>query len=232
MTYGRIGPRRHELLKELKVTDNPVSIGALEDALQQRSDPANQHVPHPSQQLLALLKSQAQCKEIAFLRTPMKQIEPQIPEVNAWGRPTPMKRIRNIKKRWYAEALHRVMPPLPQVEWEMLRQMASGETPFNGPVSRRGPSGEQDVGLESYKSEGKMTRPHDLHPRYMRRLWTKIFQQCPLMERNPNRPSGWHIIWPDLKRKIAIGLDLGVGDNNDIFDGVDEDGRVRVSSSG
>lgn len=232
MTYGRTGPRRHELLQDLKAPDSPASTNALQNALQQRTEPANQQVPHPSQKLLALLKSQLQQKETVFMRTPVKRFEPQIPKTNAWGRPTPIKRVRNIKRRWYAETLDRIMPPLPEVEWNMLRRLTIGETPFPRPVPRRGPSGEQGVGLESYKSEGSMTRPHDINARYMRRLWAKIYQQCPNMQKDPNKSSGWRITWPELKRGTAIGLNMDAYASTGLFDGVDEGGKVRVSTIG
>ena len=156
---------------------------------------------------------------------------PKIPERNAWGRPMPIKRVRNFKRRWYAAVLSRVMPPLPEAEWEMLRKMALGEIYFYRPIARRGPSRERGIGLETYNSGNQVCRPHDLHSRYMRRLWTNIFQQCPLMRRDPSRPSGWHIVWPDVKRAIEIGLDPIVYDNN-CFDGVDENGKLRASDFG
>lgn len=232
ITYGRIGPRRHKLLKDLKNLDSPVSTSALKDTLQHQSDPANQHVPRPSQQLLTLLKSQVQRTETVFSRTSVKQIEYQIPKTNVWGRLTPIKRVRNIKRRWYAEALDRVMPPLPVSEWEMLRQKASGETSFRRAIPRRGPSGEQNAGLNSYKSGARMTRPHKLNARYMRRLWARIFQQCPVMKRDSHKPSGWHTIWPDLGSRITVSLDLDKPDDSGLFDGVNDDGKVLASAIG
>ena len=232
MTYGRIGPRRHELLKVLKVPDVPVSSKALGDVLDRMSDPANENVPHPSQQLLALIRSQNQRKETVFGRTALKYLEPQIPETNAWGRPMPIKRVRNIKRRWYVEVLDRVMPPLPENEWDILRKMVVGETPFQGSVVRRGSSQEDEVGLEAFRTDkGQLSRPHELSPRYMRRLWAKIFQQCPLMKRNEKRPLGWDVVWPELKRDTAVGLDGATEPlDNGMFDGVDERGKIQVAA--
>ena len=230
MTYGRIGPRRHELLRQLKVPHSPVNFEALKDLLRQRSDPANQQVPHPSPQLLALLRSQMNRKETGYMRKLPRQSEPEIPQMNAWGRPTPIKRVRNIKRRWYAKILSRIMPPLPETEWERLRKMALGENYFHQPIARRGSSGERGIGLETYKSKKKYRRPHDLHSRYLRRLWADVFQQCPLMRRDLGRPSGWHIIWPDMKRAAKVGLDPFLFDDS-YFDGVDESGKLRASDS-
>ena len=231
LTYGRIGPRRHELLKELKIPDSPVGIGALQDALQNNSDPVNQHVPHPSRQLRALLTSQIQFAPDAFSGKPVRRPDVRIPETNAWGRPLPIKRVRNIKRRWYADVLDRIMPPLPEREWDMLRQLASGEKKFDGAVPRRGPSGEQGVGLDSYRPLAKLSRPHVLNARYMRRTWAKTFQQCPTMRSVPHQPSGWDTIW-SKSPGVPICLDLDTSDSNGFFDGVDENGKIKNFATG
>ncbi len=256
MTYGRVGPRRHELMQRLTNSDpalaentqelaqqlkglgleinfeDPALAEILRGPEQWREDIAKQEVPQPSPQLDALIRSQATRRESLLPRKPLKRVTPRIPETNVWGRPTPMKRVRNIKRRWYADVLSRVMPPLPEAEWEMLRKKAFGEIYLQRPLRRRGPSGESNIGQETYKSDDQMKRPHNIHSRFMRRLWANVFQQCPLMKRDSTKSFGWHVIWSDVKTETGIGLDSMLVAYKDAFDGRDENGRLKVSEPG
>ena len=232
MTYGRIGKRRHQLLHDLKIPDIPVDQAALEKL----KEPGNQEVPHPSEQLMALIKSQARRKLSHFSRPNTPHIEPEIPEKNSWGRSMPIKRVRNIKRRWYAETLDRIMPPLPEDEWENLLLRASGKLPWEGPVARRqwagGPDDEGQTHLVGEKvkgtTPGTSSNPHRITHRYMRRLWEKIAEQCPLMQPNPARKTGWEVLWGDVRIHDKIKFTLGSkGEGGcDMFAGVDENGRV------
>lgn len=232
MTYGRIGKRRHQLLYHLKIPDVPVDQAAVEKLL----EPGNQAVPHPSERLMALVKAQARRKRSHFSRTNTPRIKPEIPEKNSWGRPMPIKRVRNFKRRWYAETLDRIMPPLPEAEWKRLLMRASGQLPWEGPVTRRkwagGPDDEGQTHLVGEKVKGTTPRtcsnPHRITHRYMRRLWAKISAQCPLMQPNPARNTGWEVLWGEVhvhnKVHFTLGLRGEVG--YDMFGGVDDSGRV------
>ncbi|CAF9931033.1 MAG: hypothetical protein ALECFALPRED_004782 [Alectoria fallacina] len=232
MTYGRIGKRRHQLLKDLKIPDVPVDQAAVEKL----SEPGNQAVPHPSEKLMALIKSQARRRLSHFSRINTPHLEPEIPEVNSWGRPMPIKRVRNYKRRWYAEALDRIMPPLPEAEWDRLRLRASGQSPWEGPVARRkwagGPDDEGQTHLVGERvkspSTGTCSNPHKITSRYMRRLWEKISAQCPLMKPNAARKSGWDVLWGEVQGHDTTHFTLGPrgGGGYDMFGGVDESGRV------
>lgn len=232
MTYGRVGKRRHELLKDLKIPDVPPDQVAIEKL----SEPGNQAVPHPSEQLLALIKSQAKRRLTHFSRSNTPRPKLEIPEENSWGRPMPIKRVRNFKRRWYAESLDRIMPPLPEPEWDRLRLRASGQSRWEGPIPRRkwagGPDDEGQTHLvgERVKGDykGSCSNPHTITSRYMRRLWTKISVQCPLMRLNPARKSGWDVLWGDIQGHDTTRFALGdrFGGGHDMFGGVDENGRV------
>lgn len=234
MTYGRVGKRRHQLLKDLKIPDVPVD----EATLKKLSEPGTQAVPHPSERLMALVRSQARRRLTHFSRTSTPHPKLEIPEKNSWGRPMPIKRVRNFKKRWYAETLDRIMPPLPEAEWEKLRMRASGQSLWEGPVARRkwtgGPNDEGQTHLvgEHVKgsSKGACSNPHKITSRYMRRLWAKISAQCPVMKPNAAKRSGWEILWGDVlgHDTTQFGLGNGVGSEYDMFGGVDERGRVVV----
>ena len=232
MTYGRIGKRRHELLYDLKIPDVPVDQFAVKKLL----EPANQAVPHPSKQLMALVKSQAKRQTSHFSRSNTPRIEPEIPKENSWGRPMPIKRVRNYKRKWYAETLDRIMPPLPQAEWERLLMRGSGQLPWEGPVTRRkwagGPDDEGQTHLvgEKVKSttRGACSNPHRITHSYMRRLWAKIAANCPLMKPDLGSKSGWEVVWGDVYKpnKIVFTLGPAGGSGYDMFEGVDEKGKV------
>lgn len=231
MTYGRVGKRRHRLLKDLKIPDVPVDQAAVEKL----SDPGNQFVPHPSEQLMALITSQARRRLSHFSRSNTPRPKLEIPEKNIWGRPMPIKRVRNMKRRWYAETLDRIMPPLPEAEWDRLRLRASGQWPWEGPVARRKWAGGPDddgqrhlVGEHVKGSKGTCSNPHNITSRYMRRLWEKVSVQCPLMKPNAARKFGWDVSWGDVRDQNTTHFALGnkVGSGFDMFGGVDESGRV------
>lgn len=232
MTYGRIGERRHQLLKDLKIPDIPVNQAAVEKL----SQPANQDVPHPSERLMVLVKSQAKRPLSQFSRSLAPRPKLEIPEKNSWGRPMPIKRVRNFKRRWYAETLDRIMPPLPEAEWTRLLMRASGQSPWEGPVPRRkwagNPEDEEQshVGRERIRGNttGQLSNPHNITPRYMRRLWAKISEQCPLMRPSETKKSGWEVLWGDVKGRGVTQFVLGYkgGYGNEMFEGVDEKGKV------
>ena len=229
MTYGRIGKRRHQLLSNLKIPDTPVDQAAIE----RLSEPANQAVPHPSEQLMALIKSQAKRRLSMFSRSNTPRIKLEIPEKNSWGRSMPIKRVRNFKRAWYAETLDRIMPPLPEDEWDELHKRASGKSPWEGPVVRRkwvgGPydEGQSHVVGERLIINSKHSNPHKITRKYMRRLWTKIFEQCPVMKPNTAN-SASVILWGDVYRPDQTRFDLGLRGRcvYDMFGGVDERGKV------
>ena len=227
MTYGRIGKRRHILLKSLKIPDIPMDQASIEKL----SKPRSQGLPQPSRQLSAMVKAQAKRKLAFFSRTNTPSLKPQIPLENAWGRPMPVKRVRSMTRKWYAKTLDRIMPPLPEDEWHRLRRLASGETQWEGPVRRRG-----HVKVDQFKHDivrgtivggtGFVSSPHVLTPRYMRRLWAKLLAQCPLMKSNESRKLGWDIQWGDIQGSKIVKLQPRAGHNSAMFEGVDENGRI------
>ncbi len=227
MTYGRIGTRRHVLMGPLLTADTPTDQAAVE----RLSDPASKGLPHPSNQLQALIKIQARRNLTFFSRSSRPTERPQIPEENAWGRPMPVKRVRNMKKRWYAETIDRILPPLPEKEWIRLRGLASGEMQWEGPVPRRAPRVGKGFNTGIVRGTitggtGFVSSPHELTPRYMRRLWAKLFAQCPLMMPDEARKLGWDIRWGDVDETKEFALKTGKPGNMAMFEGVDEHGKV------
>lgn len=125
MTYGRVGKRRRQLVAQLTLESPPIESTTICD-----------QGPVLGNQLKALVISQMNYPDKS-LKGDKLSLKPRIPEINTWGRPMPVNRVRNLKTEWYAELLHTIMPPLPEEEWDRLRGLASGRISWDGPVSRR-----------------------------------------------------------------------------------------------
>lgn len=236
MTYGRIGKRKRELLHELSCR---TLLG--EEALSPLVSPTHlvDKGPALGKQLQALAMSQG-------LHMPSDNI----PTRNSWGRPMPLKRVRNLKAKWYADVLNRIAPPLPNQEWERLRDLASGRIQWEGPVQPRkraattasdciddqacvnlsaslGISLGQDHML-SFKpncGNGSRTLSHTLTTRFMKRIWRKTFTECSTMTWDAARDK-WkvkHVKWEKFKPNTirpAEPLELSM------FEGVDVKGKI------
>ena len=160
-TYGRLGKRRHELLRPLlSVKGQQEALNAASDldstalddnkAIDEQDRTLTEEMPVEftkltpttpldlTPQLRTLLKSQIRVKPPSTNRkSNPRRIEPIIPEQNSWLRPTPQNVIRNARKKHYAHLLDHVQPPLPTEEWERLRDLASGKLPPEVPPPRR-----------------------------------------------------------------------------------------------
>lgn len=128
MTYGRLGKRRRQLVAQLTLDNPPIKSTTIHD-----------QGPVLGNQLKSLVISQMDHPD-KFLKGDKLSLKPRIPEINSWGRPIPLNRIRNLKLEWYAEILDIIMPPLPEEEWNRLRGLASGCISWDGPVPRRKPA--------------------------------------------------------------------------------------------
>lgn len=191
MTYGRLGPRREKYLGPLKPTQFTRELASPTSKTVSMSDRGKGDVPVINSEHETLIRSQRLRPKVKTGRNVTPSLAPTVPETNAWGRSMPVKRVRNIHRRWYAETLNRTMAPLPRNVWERLCGLAKGDIRWEGPVKRRSrPKGEYwwqyDVGMESHRGEGRISRPHAISRRYMQRLWSKILAQCPRMELKDN----------------------------------------------
>lgn len=236
MTYGLIGKRRHKLLEPLKIPDVPVDQTSIE----QLSDARSQGVPHPSSKLSTMIRAQGNRKITFFSRNTKPTLEPKIPEKNAWMRPMPVKRARNMQRKWYGEVLDRIMPPLPEDEWHRLRRLASGEAKWEGPVPRR-----HRLRLELKRPKidivrgtitngtGFSSNPHELTGRYMRRLWAKIFAQCPMVWPDERKRLGYNASYGETQKEktLALRTQSASASANALamFQGVNEKGKLMRS---
>ena len=251
MTYGRIGKRSRLLMTTIQTPNTIVDDAALAELSQQISkDPVRKKkVPKLTDEALALVKSQKKQDSSRFNRGPLRSTEPNMPAVNIWGRPFPQKRKANFIRRWYADTMWRLMPPLPGSEWDRLQGLAIGTTPWDGPVPRRklGTSSAQALedtstlfapidsphrltsSTERVVVHGRhretRTNPHRLTPRLMRRLWSKVFQACPRLDWSSER-NKWMVTWGHKGKKADLVLNAQKKLPPEMFDGVDEDGEV------
>lgn len=219
-TYGRAGKRRRELISDLAGPD--VSPDDNDEGRRRRPQwrvpDAHRTVdmkdwPARSERLVVLMQSQIEQQLPHLARASLKKDAPQIPTHNAWMRPLPKKRERNLRWRFYSVSLDKVMPPLPEVEWLRLRDLANGTRKWDGPVPRRRSirspdDGDDDEGGMSLLNEHLFTapldkqryrltddnKPHHLTARFMRRLWGRVFIQCPRMIWE-GQGKGWRVEW-------------------------------------
>jgi len=236
LSYGRVGKRRHELMRPLLETPDVPSdhTGMTRDgrrdslsANSKRAAPA-EGLPTLNGKLMALLQSQATVQPQELTRKNPKhvrQLRPRIPEHNSWGRPMPEVRVKNMTKRWYAEQLNRVLPPLPTSEWERLQDLATGEAKPERLAKRRIRT-KKEIGVyhsdlqrekivarllkQNIYSRDISGKGHDITSRSMRRIWAVIFSQCPLMSWD-SVDRRWKVEWGSnvLKRKVMEGLFVG-----------------------
>ncbi|MCJ1245707.1 hypothetical protein MMC30_002911 [Trapelia coarctata] len=163
--------------------------------------------------LKALLKAQ-RAQSLPNDRTAITTFTPQIPDLNSWQRSFPIRRARNIQKRWHKKALDRLLPPLPLYEFERLRDLASGRAKWEGVVPRRrAPTesggratelGERDTELGKRGTDPGIQMPNDprrekthlprQEPQQLPRLGTTLPGQ-----RNPQDP---HHLTPRLMRRF------------------------------
>jgi hypothetical protein len=168
-------------------------------------------LPELTPQLRALVLSQLDASPPATSRPELKprSLKPEIPELNSWMRPMPKVRVANMTRRWYAEVLDRVLPPLPRQEWIMLRDLATGRTKSCLPPPRRKAAAVRLQASESGVSEAlkdlvlfnRISHPpapdrdiHGVTHRFMRRMYAKIFAECPLMVWDSSK-NEWKITW-------------------------------------
>ncbi|MCJ1483829.1 hypothetical protein MMC06_003997 [Schaereria dolodes] len=219
LTYGRMGKRKYELMEFLRVPDTPQDHLAVAQ-LSATSINNIAEGPRLTTRLEALAKAQRRQNALTLGKPAIKQLKPELPKTNAWGRPLPVKRKRNMEKEWYAKTLDRILPPLPEGEWEHLRGLSNGTIKWQGLVRRRGT-------LRVVHSSSVSCHPHRLTPRYMKRLWAKVFLRCPLMKWDA-LSSRWIVQWGYVDGSARLNtMDQSVEYDTHLFEGVDHDGRIN-----
>jgi hypothetical protein len=261
--YGRIGRRKYALLDNilqpdpvmdadaapLKAVEGPTPLQQLycsnKRYLQYFDAPKAVSKTHYNitisdrySRLRAVLKSQHQ-KGLSINRE-LKRPFMKTPVNNVWERPMPIKRARNNVRRWYAETMTRMLPPLPNDEWDNIRAMIVEEKQI-GLVRRRGRGSTttpephdafagtvgEAIALDKPSRADKPAgtqRPHAITPKFMRRLYTKILMLCSKVEYDPEQKR-WQAIWGEHMKYIKPSLYRAPTDES-LFAGVDATGHV------
>lgn len=255
--YGRLGRRKHALLNTLLAPDPcgpclPQDVAPLQTLYYSdkrflryfdapKVSKANHiiHVADRYPRLRAVIQSQHQ-KGLGLHRE-LKGTAFKTPIHNAWHRSMPIKRARNNVKRWYAETMERLLPPLPNHEWDDMQAMITGDKPISlvkkrAPAVERNPTTLQPVqvfkttihdGLALDKPSradrpAGINRPHTLNPNFMRRLYSKIFVLCCKLDYDDQR-NKWIATWGEPIRRTSLKTYTV---DESLFAGVDAAGHV------
>lgn len=226
LTYGRKGKRRRELMDKLMQEDIPRDHKAVE-ALSGNHTYSREWMP-PSM-VMALLRSQTKNTEHldrTVTGSTNLRPTPAIPEKNTWGLQMPEKRVKNLMRKWYAKQVDRLLPPLPEAEFERLQALSDGKIGImDGPVPRRkraiDSSAQRGVLVnEKLLLEGPHKsytfaayvhgRPHRLTLRLLQRLWVTIFQHVPMMTWDRAKEK-WEVKW-NVKGRARPQFNQASGD--------------------
>jgi hypothetical protein len=240
--YGRAGRRRRELMVDLLQADANSMPENGETVESITAESLNKEGKWKSRGpvLDMLSKSQAANHPPDSGRHKIRQLEPQIPKT-IWERPMPIKRQQNFEHNFWASTVDKLLPPLPELEWNRLRDLATGVIPFKGPPPRRpraGLPGEKEESLLSAATYLKQSiraaaRPekdarvqdkdkHKITPRFMRRMWANVWNQSPLMSYN-GETMEWTIVWGGSRSAASKGLMGSAGKKDlELFAGIDE----------
>jgi hypothetical protein len=263
--YGRIGRRKYALLENLLRSD-PIMDGGAPPKEVEGPTPLQQlyysnkrylqyfdapkverskmhyviNISDRYSRLRAVLKSQHQ-KGLSIHRE-LKRPFMKTPINNIWERPMPIKRARNNVRRWYAETMTRVLPPLPNEEWDNVHAMIVGERRI-GLVRRRARASdlrseedaftstiEEAIALDRPSKADKPAgdqRPHAITPKFMRRLYTRILMLCCKVGYDDEHKR-WKAIWGEPMKSIKPALYRAPTDAS-LFAGVDATGRIPAA---
>ncbi|OAG00911.1 uncharacterized protein CC84DRAFT_1101705 [Paraphaeosphaeria sporulosa] len=255
-TYGRIGTRKYALLADLLRPDDPTAV--LQPSPLQKLYYSNDRflsffdapkkvsatdynipISDHYRRLKTTLKAQVQ-NEVALGRE-IKRHQINTPINNVWGRPMPIRRARNIVRKWYAETMTRLLPPLPISEFDNMQAMADGRREVSL-VKRRAPAVElhphpveespaadrfaklvQDALVLEKPSRADTRRPRHIDAPIMRRLYASVLVYCSKLEWN-EKYKKWESVWGRM-RGMSPTFN-SAAHHDDLFAGVDEKGNL------
>ncbi|KAJ5304453.1 Glutathione S-transferase-like protein OpS6 [Penicillium atrosanguineum] len=228
--YGRIGGQRHTFLNRLLDHDIPTDGKSLEKLVHGPS--LYQDGWEPPAIILSLMKSQMNNGHLSSksVRPSVKSLQPNIPEYNSWGKAVSPARCINMRRKWYADTLNCLLPPLPDHELTILDDLISGTLPW-APIKRRKkafPPATKEGDLVEFLTDGPQKgwtfakyadgRPHKITARFMHRQWRRVSALVPRMQWNPIS-SRWNFVWDSPKILPRLSFNLAEGaELNDIFD--------------
>lgn len=179
LTYGREGKRRRELMGELMQESEANKVKQYEEGWK------------PPDIIRSLIKSQFDRQRvIKYTNRTLHPEGPKIPELNIWGRPTPKKRAKNLRRKWYAKNLNTIYPPLPTSEWDQIKSVVLGERRLDEAISRRPAAkvpvfaterSETEPHMSSSRAQRRKSKPpRPLRARTIRRLMVRVLSHIPV----------------------------------------------------
>jgi len=246
--YGRAGRRRRQLLTKFLRSMGPSAAKTnstlWEKLLEVRQDHKLESL-HPA--FAALLQDQARNHPLDAERPPIRNLKPGIPEENIWGRPVPLKAERGMRRRFWAHTLDKVFPPLPESEWNRLRDLVTGVLPFEKPPQRRSKIHQDEPPTldlahvkepiaHTYRSKLTNARQeqlgHEITPRFMRRLWASVWNQCPRILQD-EATGKWAVTWGSSRSAASLGVFSEISDSEkELLEGMEQLGPLSDSFSG
>ncbi|GBB89871.1 hypothetical protein RclHR1_01670022 [Rhizophagus clarus] len=212
LTYGRIGPKRHKLLKPL--IDYPSQSPRPFIRKVRRIAP-----PRISPPLQALLSSQ------------VKSLYPTLPEPK--HKPLHPRRKANIMWWHYSKIMKRVMPPVTKEELGILEEKAGKGTLSSEGIARIGRNNIKDkndtttLKLSDISNMPKTprdlvrevpyhkARPHNPRKRFIRRIYQRLLAQIPIMKEIPKSESFLKTNTED-KKNIESLPDVKISDEKNL----------------
>ncbi|EHY61085.1 hypothetical protein ABEF92_002797 [Exophiala dermatitidis] len=158
MTYGRTGPRRHEMLEKFiagttaatpatRKIDHVDAEGHSDSDNNTNNDchddtgpvPKYSRTWHPPPQFQALIDSQAEHQHLFGRSGPNYKVKKRFtpPATTTWGEPLSERRYRNLKHDWHVQNLKAVLPPLPEQEYKEVYDLVTGAVELPAPIPRR-----------------------------------------------------------------------------------------------
>lgn len=261
LTYGRSGKRRRELVQRVLEPDEdgfPADQAALEELIQKQSE--GEEPRHKDNlKLKALMHSQRFHQPLETRGAKLKKVSPTIPKTNIWGRTLPLKLQASIKQRYWADALEKLLPPVPRYEWDRLRDLATGAIPIEDPpLRRRRPVQEppntaileyftiptnrhrseiegieigEDYVTTSLEKSNHKKGFNILTPRFMRRMYATIWSMTPTMSQDENTKE-WTTKWGGARSAAHTGqVTAPSAIDMELFEGADEQVKPENSRS-
>ena len=225
IAYGRLGRRKYALLEDLLRPDPawPAGPAPLQQlyhsdlrclqyfeapARTKNNDALHLAISRQYPRLRAVVESQV--KKGQSLRRELKRPFLVTPIVNTWLQPMPLKRAVNNVRRWYADTMTRLLPPLPAAEWDRLDALCKGRERI-GFVARRTPAAglglAEETTIEQLVQRGlamdkrtkaekshSIGKSHLLTVRYMQRMYLRLLTLSYKLEYDDSKRR-WNVIW-------------------------------------
>ncbi|KAK8867671.1 hypothetical protein PGQ11_006249 [Apiospora arundinis] len=162
----------------------------------------------------AVAEAQVRSSNTNWPKQMRKSIDPAkvLPKENAWGRPFKPKLMKRKEQKHYAKILADLMPPLPQGEWDMLKDLSFGQaetkmfdipsrrTMATTPVATQGSKADTD---REWNWGAYVTKPVRAVERGSSRKFKSLSGTADSDPRGPGRPIGVKSFKPRrLRRSI------------------------------